>query len=41
MCVGMKMSAVGRSSKGSRWIISQQLAESCKQGWINDVYELL
>ena len=41
MCVLRNMSAVGRSGKGSRWNIRQQLAEICKQGWMNDSYELL
>ena len=36
-----KMSAVGRRGKGLRWNVSQQLAEICDNGWMNDVYEPL
>ena len=39
MCMTRKMSSVGRSSKGRRWWIRQQLAELRMQGWMNDEYE--
>ena len=39
MCVVRKMSATGRSGKGLRCNVSQ-LAEICKQGWMNDMYEV-
>ena len=41
MCVVRKRSVIGRGGKGLRWNVSRQLTEICKQGWMNDAYELL
>ena len=40
-CSPKKQSAIGCSGKGSRWNVSQQLADACKQGWMSDAYEPL
>ena len=36
VCIVRKMSSTGRSDKGLRWSIREQLAELCMQGWKND-----
>ena len=39
MCIVRKMSAIGRGGKGGRCLISQELAELCMQGFMNEEYE--
>ena len=39
MCILRKMSSIGRCGRSRRWRISQQSAELCMQGWMNDEYE--
>ena len=38
-CTARRTSATGRSGKGRIWRMSQQLAELCMQGWMNDECE--